>query len=93
MKAVIESLRALREPCEVLIRTDSTIVIAWCKGSCFEKKPKMKKKYPLAWCQVEEYREISKKHRITFEHIRSHSGDPDNERCDKLARAESQKPF
>lgn len=85
-RAIIEGLRALKEPCEVLIRTDSKIAMSWCHGSQFTKeKPRREK--PEAYALHLAYVEVAKKHTITFEWVKGHAGDPDNERADILAES------
>lgn len=85
-RAIIEALRALKEPCKVLIRTDSKIATSWCHGSQFSKeKPRREK--PEAYALHLAYVEWAKKHTITFEWVKGHAGDPDNERADVLAES------
>lgn len=88
MQAIIEGLRALKEPCEVLIRTDSKIAMDWCHGLQFAKqKPRLEK--PEAYALHLTYAELAKKHVVRFEWVKGHSGDPDNERADLLAESAS----
>jgi ribonuclease HI len=85
-RAIIEGLRALREPCEVLVRTDSKIALTWCRGKQFEKeKPRLAK--PQAYALHLEYKALAQKHMVTFEWVKGHAGDVDNERADYLAEA------
>lgn len=88
--AVIEGLRALREPCKVEIISDSSYVvkginewlIAWVK------KDFKKVKNPDLWI---DYLDVSKGHVINAIWVRGHNGHIENERCDILAKEEAQK--
>ncbi|WP_455757359.1 ribonuclease HI [Sulfurimonas sp.] len=88
--AVIEGLRALKEPCEVDVVSDSSYVTKgineWLKG--WIKKDFKKVKNPDLW---REYIEVSKIHKVNGIWVRGHDGHVENERCDKLARDEAQK--
>lgn len=96
LTAVIEALKLLKEPCEITIYTDSQYVVngitkgwaeswkknGWRKG---DNKPALN---PELWDAL--LTELSK-HQYTFVWLRGHAGHPENERCDKLAVAQSQK--
>lgn len=90
LRAVIEGLRALKQPCNVMLYTDSSYVAnsvnAWLKG-WVDKNFKNVKNIAL-W---KEYLEISKPHKIKAIWVKAHNGHPQNERCDKLARDEALK--
>lgn len=92
LRAVVEALRALKEPCEILIRTDSRNTMHWCAPKGF-RKAKARDRYPEAYAMVLEYRALASRHNITFEWVRGHDGDPDNERADLLANDQSRRPF
>ena len=87
--AVIEGLRALKEPCEVDVVSDSSYVTKgineWLKG--WIKKDFKKVKNPDLW---REYIEVSASHKVHGMWVRGHDGHVENERCDKLARDEAQ---
>ena len=87
---VIEGLRALKEPCDVTIVSDSSYVIKgineWLDG--WVKRNFAKVKNPDLW---QEYLEVSMPHRIHGEWVRGHDGHPENERCDQIAREEAEK--
>ena len=90
LTAVIEGLRALREPCSVTVTTDSKYVCdginegwaaqwrsnGWRKG---DKKPALN---PDLWGTLLCLLEL---HDVTFCWIKGHAGHPENERCDQLA--------
>ena len=87
--AVIEGLKALKEPCEVEITSDSTYVVKgineWLKN--WQKRNFAKVKNPDMWKQ---YIEVAKKHKIKASWVRGHNGHEENEICDKLAREEAE---
>ena len=88
--AVIEGLRALKEPCEVEVVSDSSYVTKgiseWLNG--WIKKDFKKVKNVDLW---KEYIEVSKSHKVKTTWVRGHNGHPENERCDTLAREEAQR--
>ncbi len=88
LKAVIEGLKMLKEPCSVEIITDSQYVSKaineWLEG--WIKRDFKKVKNPDLW---KEYIDISKSHKIKATWVKGHNGHPQNERCDKLARDEA----
>lgn len=85
LTGVIEGLRALTEPCNVEIISDSTYVVRgineWLTG--WIKKDFKKIKNPELW---REYVEVSASHEIHATWVRGHDGHPENERCDQIAR-------
>ena len=96
LTAVIEGLLALKEPCNVTLTTDSKYVadglskgwaLNWKKNGWrkADKKPALN---PDLW---DELLRLSDIHTITINWIKGHAGHSENERCDALAVAESQK--
>jgi len=89
LKAVIEGLKALKEPCDVTITSDSSYVVKgineWLSG--WIKKDFKKVKNPDLW---KEYVEVSKPHRVKAVWVRGHNGHEENERCDDIARGEAE---
>ncbi|MDD5160692.1 MAG: ribonuclease HI [Sulfuricurvum sp.] len=87
---VIEGLRALKEPCDVTIISDSSYVIKgineWLDG--WIKRNFAKVKNPDLW---HEYITVSAGHRINGVWVRGHNGHPENEQCDQIAREEAEK--
>lgn len=81
LKAVREALRAIRSRVgtdaewRIILRTDSLGVINWLGRRW--KRSKNLDLYPDIDALVDE--------RVRFEHVRGHSGDPGNERVDRLA--------
>lgn len=90
LKAVVESLKALKESCEVEIVSDSKYV---CEGinswlNTWMKKNFKDVKNPLMW---QEYLQVSAPHKIKATWVRGHAGHIYNERCDTIAKEEAQK--
>ena len=92
LTAVIKALEQLKEPCKVMLTTDSKYVsdgvskgwavswqkIGWRKA---DKKPALN---PDLW---ERLLELLKIHNVTINWVKGHAGHPENERCDELAVA------
>ena len=87
--AVIEGLRALKEPCEVDVVSDSSYVTKgineWLVN--WIKRDFKKVKNPDLW---RDYIEVAKPHKINAIWVRGHDGHIENERCDTLARNEAE---
>ncbi|AGZ82522.1 ribonuclease HI [Campylobacter fetus] len=85
IQAVIEGLKALKEPCEVSLYTDSSYVAnainIWLDG-WIKKKFKNVKNVEL-WQELLELLSI---HKVSANWVKAHNGHPQNEECDKLAR-------
>ena len=82
LSAVIEGLKALKEPCEVYLTTDSKgWVYSWQKNGW----KKADKKPALNVDLWEQLLPLLKKHNVTFNWVKGHNGHPYNERCDELA--------
>lgn len=90
LRAVIEGLKSLKEPCEVYLFTDSSYVAnsinIWLH-SWIDKKFKNVKNVDLWY----EYMNVSKPHKVIAKWIKAHAGHPQNEECDKMARDEAMK--
>ncbi|PAF43245.1 ribonuclease HI [Helicobacter sp. 11S02596-1] len=88
LKAVNESLKCLKVPCEIAIYSDSKYVCdgigVWLAG--WVKKDFAKVKNPDLW---QEYLALSAPHQIQTHWIKGHSGHIQNERCDKIAKEEA----
>ncbi len=96
LTAVIEGLKALKEPCEVIICTDSKYVsdaisLGWAKKWRQNGWRRADKKPALNAEMWEELLMLTDRHKVTFNWIKGHAGHPENERCDALAVAESKK--
>jgi len=89
--AAIEGLRALKEPCAVTLHSDSQYLVdaitkGWVKR--WQSKNWMRNKDERAlnvdlWLQL---LPLLEEHDVTFVWVRGHAGDPENERCDILAK-------
>lgn len=96
LTAVIEGLKALKEPCSVTVITDSQyvsngITLGWAKSwkeNGWKKKDKKPALNPELW---DELLNLCEKHIVTFNWIKGHAGHPENERCDEMAVKESLK--
>ncbi len=96
LTAVIEGLLALKEPCNVTLTTDSNYVAdglskGWAanwKKNGWRKADKKPALNPDLW---DELLRLSEIHTLTINWIKGHAGHSENERCDALAVAESQK--
>jgi ribonuclease HI len=84
LRAIIEGLRTLKQACRVVVRTDSKIAVSWCRGTQFAKE-RHRLARPEAYALHCEYVQVAQPHTITFEWVKGHAGDPDNERADWLA--------
>lgn len=94
--SVIVGLEALREPCRVILTSDSRYVIdglekGWAKGWRARGWVKADKKPALnsdLWARL---LDLTEKHEMEYVWVRGHRGHPYNERCDRLAVSEYQK--
>lgn len=90
LQAAIGALRALKRPCEIEFHTDSQYVRRGItegvdKWAAAGWKTKNGRPIPNAdlW---QELRELVGRHDINWHWVQGHSGDPSNERVDRLAR-------
>lgn len=96
LTAVIEALSALKEPCDVTLTSDSKYVIdaiqkGWVYG--WKKKGWIKsdKKPALNVDLWEKLLPLLSYHKVEFVWVKGHAGHPENERCDQMAVAQSEK--
>lgn len=90
LTAVIEGLRALNRPCEVLITTDSKYVAdSVSKGWVYNWQKKGWRKSdnkPVPNRELwESFLQAAAPHRLRFQWIKGHNGHAENERCDAEA--------
>tara|TARA_B100000886_G_scaffold79923_2_gene51933 strand:- start:19748 stop:20185 length:438 start_codon:yes stop_codon:yes gene_type:complete len=89
LTAVIESLKNLKKPCELIITTDSKYVkhgiTEWIhnwKKNGWRTAAKKEVKNKELWIELDSLIQI---HSISWDWVKGHSGHPDNERADLLA--------
>lgn len=96
LSAAIEGLKALKgdTPLSVRLVSDSEYVIkgitVWIKGWIANDWRRGKKAGAGAVKNVDLWKELyeqTQKHKMSYEHVRGHSGHPENEECDRLAVA------
>ena len=95
LMAAISGLEALKRPCKVVLHTDSRYIMdgasKWIHGwkkngwKTADKKPV---KNAELWQRLDEAR---KPHELRWVWVKGHSGHPENERADALARGEIEK--
>lgn len=96
LMAVISALEHLKEPAEVVVYADSQYVIngiekGWAKSwrrNGWVKSNKQPALNPDLWDRL---LGLCEKHKVRFQWVRGHAGNPKNERCDELARREAVK--
>lgn len=96
LTAVIEGLSALSEPCEVVLTSDSRYVIdaiqkGWAKSWKRNGWRKADKKPALNADLWERLLLLLEQHKVTLVWVRGHEGHPENERCDRLAVAATER--
>lgn len=88
--AVLVGLRALNEPCEVTVFSDSQYVVRaiekgwvrrWQRNGWMRTKTDRALNIDL-W---EEMLDLLERHTVRFKWVRGHAGDRNNNRCDELA--------
>ena len=92
LMAAITGLRALREPCQVTLYSDSQYVIngitkGWAakwRANGWMRNRTEKAVNPELW---DELLTLCARHEVTMVWVRGHAGHPENERCDQLAVA------
>ena len=93
LMGVIVGLSALKEPCKVILTTDSKYVADsvtkkwvynWQKKNWIRSKNEPVPNTDL-WKQL---LPLLEKHDVTFNWVKGHAGHPENERCDSLAVAQ-----
>jgi ribonuclease HI len=97
--ATIEGLKALKQPCEVLLISDSQYLLngllSWrfkWRDNGWMRKPKKGQERPVLNADLwQELDALADKHTIRGQWVKGHSGHPDNERCDELAEAQAAK--
>ena len=98
LRAVIEGLKALTKSCDVQLYSDSKYVLqgieSWMAGWKRNGWMRMEggKRKPVKnvelWQALDEQ---VRRHKLSLHHVKGHSGHVENERCDALAVAASQR--
>lgn len=91
MMGVIKGLESLKQPCEVDVYSDSRYVVdaiqkGWAlrwRENNWKRNKKEAALNPDLW---ETLLSLLEKHSVTFHWVKGHAGNPENERCDELAR-------
>ena len=90
LTAVVEALRAIKEPCHVILYTDSRYlkdgITGWIhkwKRNNWKTSTKEPVKNKDLWEALDE---AAQRHDIEWHWVKGHAGHPENERCDQLAR-------
>jgi ribonuclease HI len=95
--AAVCALESLTEPCRVQLFTDSRYLCdavekrwlkGWLKNGWLTAAKKPVKNKDL-WQRL---LPLLDKHHVNLRWVQGHAGDPDNERCDQLAKAAAQAP-
>ena len=90
LQAVIEGFKALKEPCEVEIVSDSSYVVnaftqGWLvnwKANGWRNKQKEEVKNIDLWKQLDD---VASRHTVIWTKVKGHADNEFNNRCDKLA--------
>ncbi len=96
LTAAIKALEALKQPCDVILTTDSKYLCdgmgkGWAKSwkkRGWKKADNSPALNPDLWERVLELCEI---HSVKFEWVKGHAGHKFNERCDEMAQSEAEK--
>ena len=94
--AVINGLKALKEPCEVTVYSDSKYVVDavnknWLynwEENDWRRSNKEPVLNPELWMEL---LVLMEEHEVSFVWVKGHNEHPQNERCDRLAVAAAQK--
>jgi len=91
LKAVIEAVKSLKKPCVITVQTDSQYI---CNGIANAKERQengWRTKTGARCANFDMWQELADlkkagKHRFQYLYVKGHSGHPDNEECDRLAK-------
>lgn len=98
LMAAITALELLKKSCQIILHTDSQYLLygitqwiyVWKKNSWKTAEEKLIKNIDL-WRRLDTV--IQSHCKIHWNWLKSHTGHPDNERCDKLARLAAKNPL
>ena len=96
LTAIIEAFKALKEPCDITLTSDSkyaldALINGWAeswRAKGWRKADKSPALNPDLW---EELLSLTVRHKIEYVWVKGHAGHEYNERCDKTAQNEAQK--
>ncbi|MCI7086082.1 MAG: ribonuclease HI [bacterium] len=96
LTAVISALSMLKEPCKVTLYSDSQYVcnamkLGWAEKWQANNWMRNKKEPALNPDLWQKLLELCRIHSVEFVWVKGHAGHPENERCDRLAVAQSEK--
>lgn len=96
MMAAVVALRSLKEPCQVILTTDSQYVrqgiTQWIhnwKKRGWKTADKKPVKNADLWQQLDEE---TQRHQVEWHWVKGHAGHRENEICDEIARAAAENP-
>ncbi len=97
LMAAIVALEALKRPCRVTLHSDSKYLVdamtqGWAarwRANGWKRNRRDKALNPDLW---ERLLDLAGAHQVSFVWVRGHTGVPDNERCDELARLAAHQP-
>ena len=97
LMAVIKGLEALTEKCRVELWSDSTYVVdalseGWAvrwRANGWRRNEKESASNADLWSEL---LQLCDYHNVTFNWVKGHSGNPENERCDQLAKEAANRP-
>ncbi len=90
LMAIIKGLEALKEPCEVMVYSDSRYIVdainkgwvqRWAANNWMRNKKESAKNIDL-WERL--LKQLAR-HKVRFTWVKGHAGHEENERCDQLA--------
>ena len=95
--AAIEALAALKQPCRVTLLSDSKYVVdamrqGWAEkwqANGWKRNKRDRAENPDLWARL---LTLCAEHDVTFRWVKGHANDPENERCDELAKAAAAQP-
>src|SRR5574341_1488261 len=94
--AAIKALESLKEPCRVILYSDSEYLVnainqGWAKRWKDNNWLRNKQERAVNSDLWDKLLTLCEKHQVEFSWVKGHSGDPENERCDKLSYAALEK--
>lgn len=94
IQAVLEGLRALKDPCRVELFSDSQYVLnaikSWLPGWVRNDWKNSQKKPVANADQWQEIYQLLKQHQVVTCWVKGHAGHPENEFCDQVAREQAE---